>query len=96
MSFLAEGQDAAAEGFFDVVVEVVRAAGTIEEGGAISFGLGQSIFPFVEAFPGDSQAQASQGNIPQSLGFLKPGIALTNLLFWRKFVGGHGLTSFLF
>jgi hypothetical protein len=62
----------------------------------ISFGLNKSIFPFVEAFPGDSKAQASQGNIPQSLGFLKPGIALTNFLFWRKFIGGHGLTSFLF
>ena len=54
MVFFAQGQDPAAEGFFDVVVGMVRAAGTIEEGGAISFGLGKSIFPFVESFPGDS------------------------------------------
>jgi hypothetical protein len=53
VSFVPQGHDPAAEGFFDAVVQVVRPAGTIEEGGAISFGLGKSIFPFVEGFAGD-------------------------------------------
>lgn len=56
MSFVPQGYDPAAEGFFDVVVQVVRLAGAIEEGGAISFGLGKSILPFVEGVTGDSQA----------------------------------------
>ena len=55
MSFLTEGHDSAAEGFFDAVVWVMGPAGAIEEGGAISFGLGKSLLPFVEGFSGDSQ-----------------------------------------
>jgi len=95
VSFLAEGDDAAAERSFKVVVEMVGTAGAIEEGGAISFGLGKTFLPFVEGFAGDSEAQASQLYITQSLGFLKPGKALTDFLFWRRFDLRHGLTSFL-
>ena len=54
VSFFPQGHDPAAEGFFDVVVQVVGSAGTVEEGGAIFFGLGKAILPFVESLTGDS------------------------------------------
>ena len=60
VSFFPQGHDPAAEGFFDVVVWVVRPAGAIQEGRAIPFGLGKSIFPFVEGLAGDSQTVAGQ------------------------------------
>ncbi len=50
----AEGEDAAAEGFFDAVVGVVGSAGLIEKGRAISFGLAKTFFPFIEGISGDS------------------------------------------
>lgn len=81
VSFFAEGDDAAAEGFFEVVVEVVGPGGAIEEGGAMAFGLGQAFFPFVEGFARDPEAEAGQFHISQTLGFLKPGKALADLLF---------------
>ena len=59
VSFFPQGHDSAAEGFFDVVVWVVRPAGAIEEGRAIPFGLGKSILPFVEGLARDSQTAAS-------------------------------------
>ncbi len=74
---------------------MVGQAGAIEDGRAVPFGLGKSILPFVGGFAGDDKAQASHLSIPQSLGFLKPAIASTAFLFWRKLGGGYGLTSFL-
>ncbi len=48
--FLAERDDAAFEGLFDLAVRVIGASGVVEEPRAFSFGLSKALVPFVEGF----------------------------------------------
>lgn len=57
--------------------------------------LREATLPFIEHFTVNAQEEAGQIDIPQSLGFSKPAVTLTDQLLWRKVSGGHGLAIIL-